>query len=91
MLVGLAGANLLEGRENDRWGVGFFHYGVTEPLLAGLGALGFSRRSEAGVEGFYNFAITPWLRLSADLQIIDPWNPSKQRETVTALRLQTKF
>jgi porin len=43
------------------------------------------------VEGFYNFAITPWLRLSADLQIIDPWNPSKQRETVTALRLQTKF
>ena len=46
---------------------------------------------EGGVEGFYNFAITPWLRLSADLQIIDPWNPSKQRETVTALRLQTKF
>ena len=91
MLVGLAGNNLLDGRENDRWGVGFFHYGVTEPLLAGLAALGFERRSEGGVEGFYNFAITPWLRLSADLQIIDPWNPSKQRETVTALRLQTKF
>jgi porin len=91
MLVGLAGNNLLDGRENDRWGVGFFHYGVTEPLLAGLDALGVARRSEGGVEGFYNFAITPWLRLSADLQIIDPWNPGKQRETVTALRLQTKF
>ncbi len=91
VLVGVAGNNLLDGRENDRWGVGFFHYGVTQPLLAGLTALGFERRSEGGVEGFYNFAITPWLRLSADLQIIDPWNPSKQRETVTALRLQTKF
>jgi porin len=91
MLAGLGGNNLLDGRENDRWGVGFFHYGVTEPLLAGLNALGFARRGEGGVEGFYNFAITPWLRLSADLQIIDPWNPSKQRETVTALRLQTKF
>jgi len=91
MLVGLAGNNLLDGRENDRWGVGFFHYGVTEPLLAGLNALGFARRGEGGVEGFYNFAITPWLRLSADLQLIDPWNPGKQRETVTALRLQTKF
>ena len=33
------------GRENNRWGVGFFHYGVTEPLLAGLDALGVSRRS----------------------------------------------
>jgi porin len=91
MLVGLAGNNLLDGRENDRWGVGFFHYGVTEPLLAGLNALGFATRGEGGVEGFYNFAITPWLRLSADLQIIDPWNPSKQRGTYTALRLQTKF
>ena len=91
MLAGLAGNNLLEGRENDRWGVGFFHYGVTEPLLAGLAALGFARRGEGGVEGFYNFAITPWLRLSADLQVIDPWNPSKQRGTYTALRLQTKF
>jgi len=91
MLVGLAGNNLLEGRENDRWGVGFFHYGVTEPVLAGLNTLGFARRGEGGVEGFYNLAITPWLRLSADLQIIDPWNPGKQRETVAALRLQTKF
>ena len=36
---------LLGGRENDRWGVGFFHYGVTEPLLAGLDALGVSKRS----------------------------------------------
>ena len=57
MLVGLAGNNLLDGRENDRWGVGFFHYGVTEPLLAGLNALGFARRGEGGVEGFYNFAM----------------------------------
>ena len=43
------------------------------------------------MEDFYNFAITPWLRLSADLQLIDPWNPAKQRETYMALRLQTKF
>ena len=42
-------------------------------------------------EAFYNLAITPWLRLSADLQVIDPWNPSKSRATYGALRLQTKF
>jgi porin len=91
VLAGLGGNNLLAGRENDRWGAGFFHFGLTEPLLAGLGALDVNRRSEGGVEAFYNLAITPWLRLSADLQVIDPWNPSKSRATYGALRLQTKF
>jgi porin len=91
VLAGLGGNNLLAGRENDRWGIGFFHFGLTEPLLAGLAALDVNRRSEGGVEGFYNLAVTPWLRLSADLQMIDPWNPSASRATYAALRLQTKF
>jgi len=91
MLAGLAGNNLLAGRENDRWGVGFFHYGLSNLLLGGLAALRVDRRSEGGVEAFYNFAITPWLRLSADLQVVDPWNPARSRATYAALRLQTKF
>jgi outer membrane protein OmpA-like peptidoglycan-associated protein len=57
----------------------------------GTRAANMSRRSEGGVEAFYNLAITPWLRLSADLQVIDPWNPSKSRAAYAALRLQTKF
>ena len=91
VLAGLGGNNLLAGRENDRWGTGFFHFGLTEPLLAGLAALEVNRRSEGGVEGFYNLAITPWLHLSADLQVIDPWNPGKSRAAYAGLRLQTKF
>jgi porin len=91
VLAGFGGNNLLAGRENDRWGTGFFHFGLTEPLLAGLAALEVNRRSEGGVEGFYNLAITPWLRLSADLQVIDPWNPGKSRAAYLGLRLQTKF
>jgi Carbohydrate-selective porin, OprB family len=59
--------------------------------LAGDTALEVNRRSERGVEAFYNLAITPWLRLSADLQVIDPWNPTKSRATYGALRLQIKF
>jgi porin len=90
-LAGLAGNNLMDGRENDRWGFGFFQYGFSEPLLDGLAALGFYRRDESGLEAFYNFAITPWLRLSADLQVIDPWDPAKSQATYAALRLQTKF
>ena len=61
------------------------------PLLAGLAELRVNRRSEGGVEAFYNLAITPWLRLSGDLQVIDPWIPSASRAVYAGLRLQTKF
>jgi len=91
VLAGLGGNNLMEGRENDRWGFGYFHFGFTEPLLGGLASLGVNRRDESGFEAFYNLAITPWLRLSGDLQVIAPWNPSASQATYAALRLQTKF
>jgi len=42
------------------------------------------------VEMFYNFAVTPWLTLGADLQVI---NPSLAKDTVIApgLRCVTRF
>jgi porin len=91
VLAGLGGNNLVPGRENDRWGFGYFHFGLTEPLLSGLAALEVIRRSESGLEAFYNLAITPWLRLSGDLQVITPWNPGESQAAYLALRLQTKF
>ena len=90
-LAGLAGNNLLEDREDDRWGFGYFQYGFSEPLLDGLATLGFDRRDESGLEVFYNYAITKWMRLSADLQVIEPWNPAKAQAAYAGLRLQTKF
>lgn len=91
MLAGLAGNNLVVGRENDRWGVGVYYYDLCPPLISGLAENGVYRRSEGGVEAFYNYAITPWLRLSADIQVIDPWVVGKSRATFMATRLQTKF
>lgn len=91
VLAGLAGNNLIRGREDDRWGVGFFHYGLTQPFLSGLADSRIYRRSEGGIEAFYNWALTPWLRLSGDLQIVEPWNVNRPRATYMALRLQTRF
>jgi porin len=88
---GLAGNNLLPGRSDDQWGVGFYHYGLTQPLLTGLAARNIYRRSEGGIEAFYNWAITPWLRLTGDLQVVEPWNALRPRATYMAVRLQTRF
>ncbi len=90
-LVGFAGNNLLPGRTDDQWGVGFYHYGLTQPLLSGLADRNIYRRSEGGIEAFYNYAITPWLRMTGDLQVIEPWNALRPRGTYMAVRLQTRF
>lgn len=36
LLTGLAGNNLFEGREHDKWGIGYYHYGLSQSLIDGL-------------------------------------------------------
>lgn len=91
VIAGLGGNSLVAGRENDLWGVGYFYYGFSRPLLRALAAAGIKRGDEAGIEAFYNLALTPWLRLTGDLQVIDPTNQAANRSTIMAVRLQTKF
>lgn len=91
MLIGLAGNNLLDSRENDRWGVGFYHFGVSQQLLTSLQQLNDPRKSESGIEAFYNLSLSEWSFLSADLQVINPWNPGKPVESLISLRMQNRF
>lgn len=91
MLAGLAGYNLFEERENDRWGIGFYHFGVSQQLITSLQNLDIQRSSEGGVEAFYNLAINKWSYISADFQIIEPWVTNKPVQSVLAVRMQTRF
>lgn len=91
MLVGIAGDNLYEGRQDDRWGIGFYHFGVSQQLLTSLQQLDDPRKSEGGVEVFYNLALNKWSYLSADIQVINPWHPDKPIESLMSLRMQTRF
>lgn len=91
MLFGFAGNNLLESREDDRWGIGVYHFGVSQQLLTSLQQLNDPRKSEGGLEVFYNLSLNKWSYLSADFQVIDPWNPTKPFESLMSLRMQTRF
>jgi porin len=84
-LGGIGGSSLLPDRPDDRFGVGVFYYGLSDTLKDGLDGFGFDYRDEAGVELFYNAAVTPWFRLSGDLQVI--W-PSSIDETAVFLGLR---
>jgi len=69
----------------DRWGIAYFTYRISGDLSRSaqrdLGT-GFERESGLGI--FYNFTVTPWFRVSADLQPIDPF--PKDMEDAELLR-----
>ncbi|WP_159435981.1 carbohydrate porin [Microbulbifer donghaiensis] len=98
-LVGLAGQGLFPSRTQDRWGIAYFKYGLSEHLVNGLAQIGstmpfdptFFIGAERGVEAFYNFYVTPWLRLTGDVQRVKPHELSRDDVTVGAVRLQIRF
>ncbi len=64
---------------------------TSDDLLDGLSTLGLARKDEQGIEVFYNLAVTPWFRLTGDVQWIDPFDATKDDVVVTDLRAQTRF
>jgi porin len=90
-LGGLGGNSPIPGRQSDRWGVAYFYYGLSNDLIDGLGLAGLELADEQGVEAFYNYFITPWLRLSGDIQWIDTGRNDLDDAVLTAVRLQTRF
>jgi porin len=83
---GAGGKGIIPGRYFDRYGIGYYYVVASNPRFTG--PLGRSRellRNEYGFEVFYNFAITPWLQLTPDIQVIRP----AQKETISGENVHT--
>jgi porin len=86
--IGLGGASPLPGRKQDRFGVGYFHVGVSDSVKQ-LAPVLLPIRDEQGVELFYNIAVTPWCHVTPDLQVV---NPGRERaDTLLFLGLRAKI
>ena len=70
-LGGGGGTSPLPGRQDDKFGVGALYYSYSNVLKQHLYPL-ITLGDEYGMEMFYNFAITKWFRVTADLQVIAP-------------------
>jgi porin len=88
-LGGLSGTSPIPGRGSDRFGAGFFYFGVSQDLKDGLRPL-LRVRDEFGGEVFYNLAVTPWFLVTADLQVISPAFAADPA-VFLGLRAQLKF
>lgn len=79
--AGIGGTGIIPGRENDRFGVGWFYAGLSDSFAGRV-----LDNNEQGVEIFYDIAVTPWFRLAADAQFIKPALKTADTATVLGLR-----
>lgn len=68
--LGIGGKGVIPTRERDQYGFGFYYIDVNNPELQGLFRDTELLRDEYGFEAYYNFAITPWLKLTPDIQVV---------------------
>jgi porin len=83
---GVGGRGVIPGRQNDRYGIGFYALLASDdlkdqPILGGL------LDTEWGMEVFYNVAIFPWLQVTPDLQYIQSGLPGVDDSVVIAARV----
>ena len=85
---GLGGQSRLPGREEDRFGVGWYYTGLSDelgPVLTGLFDDG------QGVELYYDIAISERFRLALDLQVVEPTSIGADTAVVPGIRSHIEF
>jgi porin len=83
----VGGNSPIPGRQDDTFGVGYYHLGLggaVKGLLPGL-------RDEDGVELFYNLRIAPACHLTPDVQVVRPGLGDYAPALVLGLRLKLDF
>jgi porin len=86
--IGLGGKGMIPGRDNDSFGVGYYYLAISDKLPRII-----ERRTqdEQGVELYYNIAITPWLHITPDLQVIEPVRENVDTTVVAGVRMKIDF
>ena len=92
--VGVGGNGIFARRQQDDFGLAYGYTGLSSVLVKNLNlaSLGNVRpHAEHQFEGFYNLHLTPWLRLTGDLQIIRPVVRRAATAVVPAARVEFIF
>jgi porin len=90
LVVGLGGTGLFNKRQRDRFGISYSIAGVSRKLREVIKPV-FGVRDEHTGEAFYNYSITPWMYLTADIQIIRPALADSHLKLVPGMRLVIEF
>ena len=86
---GIGGRGVVPGRPYDRFGLGVFALLKSSDLDEQLES--DPLQDEIGFEVFYNFAVTPWLQVTADLQYVRSAETSVGDTVIPGFRVMTQF
>jgi len=92
--LGLGGNGLFKSRSQDEFGIAYAYTDLSSVLKDNIDLLtqrGRRPRVEHQFEIFYNFHLTPWLRLTGDLQVIRPTRSIASTAVVPGVRLEMIF
>jgi porin len=70
--IGVGGKGVIPGRSLDSFGLGYYFIDISSPKFTGPISAREFFRDEYGVEAYYSIAITPWMQLTPDIQVIRP-------------------
>ena len=88
--VGIGGTSPIKGRNLDNFGAGYYFNGISNTLRDTLDP--FLRiRDENGFEAFYNFAVTGWSKVAANVQFVDPFAVGSETRAFFSIRWKLTF
>jgi porin len=88
LAIGISGQGMWRSRPLDGFGVGVYLYNWSRGLATTLQT---PVQSEVGLEVYYNVALSPWLTLSPNLQLIQPATTGAPLLTVLGIRSRVRF
>jgi porin len=86
--IGFGGSSLITGRKLDTWGLGFYYLGLNDKFK-NIAPNRLPLGDEQAVELFYNYAVTPWFRVTPDMQVLFP--AQRRADTTLLLGLRAKI
>ena len=92
--LGLGGNGLFKGRSQDEFGIAYAYTDLSKVLKDNIDLLTQRGRRpipEHQLEMFYNLHLTPWLRLTGEVQIIRPVKAAVNTAIVPGARLEVIF
>jgi porin len=96
--VTLIADGVIPGRERDAFGVGYFYTGLSQnfkdlvsPVLSIAAGEDISLQDLQGVEVYYKFGLTPWLDVTADLQVVQPSINTFDTDVIASVRTKITF
>jgi porin len=85
VIAGIAGHGMITARPRDSFAIGAFYYKFSDVLQDTLSPVA-RFKDERGVEAWYSLAVTPWMKLTTDAQVIRPARGKQPTSLILAVR-----